>query len=84
MNLHGQIMNIPAEPAKVNGSNYALSYKEGHRDARHAAAELSLVADKMVEALRGIAGKDPAELARDPLWAARVARIALTECGFDL
>ncbi len=41
MDLHGKIMNIPA--AVPSGYNRAesLAYKFGHRDARHAAAELA-------------------------------------------
>jgi hypothetical protein len=40
--LHAAIMNIPADTSKYGlaASNGALAYKEGHRDARHAAAEL--------------------------------------------
>ena len=42
--LHGQIMNLPLAPefaASYKGAGYLeLAYKEGHRDARHAAAEL--------------------------------------------
>ena len=49
--LHDQIMNIEAKPAKVNGINYVLTYKEGHRDARHAAAELAASQDATISAL---------------------------------
>lgn len=49
MDLHAEIMNIPANivltgPEGVGNvhSNPYIAYKEGHRDARHAAAELSL------------------------------------------
>lgn len=35
MNLHAQIMNIPAE------DHNDLGYAQGHKDARHAAAELA-------------------------------------------
>jgi len=45
MDLHGLIMNIPAAPGGLDG-DYALAYKLGHRDARHAAAELSLSATR--------------------------------------
>lgn len=38
--------------------------------------------NKLVEALRTISGQDPVEMALDPQWAARVSRIALTECGY--
>jgi hypothetical protein len=56
MNLHGQIMNIQVTSADIGKgveegmkldndieSKLALAYKIGHRDARHAAAELSLL-----------------------------------------
>ena len=42
MDLHGKIMNIPAKvPKDYDQGDYALAYKTGHRDARHAAAELA-------------------------------------------
>lgn len=40
--LHNAIMNIPAVPPKGANINQAVSYRVGHRDARHAAAELAL------------------------------------------
>lgn len=45
--LHDEIMNLPC---KRTMSHFAtkdelLQYKEGHRDARHAAAELAITAD---------------------------------------
>jgi len=55
MDLHGQIMNLPQTPGlpMVNATEAQLAaYKIGHRDARHAAAELALKADACVEALR--------------------------------
>lgn len=44
MNLHDNIMNIPCKRGDEDFKNSLsrLLYKEGHRDARHAAAELSL------------------------------------------
>lgn len=41
--LHGDIMNLPCDPSHspVGGVNAELAYKYGHRDARHAAAELA-------------------------------------------
>lgn len=61
MNLHSDIMNIqptiihdgPNGVGNVN-SNRFLAYKEGHRDARHAAAELSLKADARIEELESV------------------------------
>jgi len=53
MNLHNKIMNIPI----ANDFDYAdfpnkvYAYKSGHRDARHAAAELSLKSEARIEEL---------------------------------
>jgi hypothetical protein len=47
MDLHASIMNIPADR---NRSDRA--YKEGHRDARHAAAEMALAAEEEIERLK--------------------------------
>jgi hypothetical protein len=59
MDLHGQIMNIkcealpafPFSPGPI-ASEQLHAYKVGHRDARHAAAELALMADACIVALR--------------------------------
>lgn len=40
MSLHNDIMNIPCIPPADANINQQLSYKYGHRDARHAAVEL--------------------------------------------
>ncbi|MDQ0035882.1 hypothetical protein J2W30_003655 [Variovorax boronicumulans] len=40
--LHNAIMNIPAVPPEDANVNQIMPYKVGHRDARHAAAELAL------------------------------------------
>lgn len=42
--LHGAIMNLTCTPPADANINQRLSYKSGHRDARHAAAELALTA----------------------------------------
>lgn len=39
--LHDKIMRMPCTPPNDANINQALSYKSGHRDARHAAAELA-------------------------------------------
>jgi len=53
MDLHGQIMNLACVPANMDAEpNQRLAYKVGHRDARHAAAELALKADACIDALR--------------------------------
>jgi len=57
MDLHGHIMNIAVDQAKeLQALRYEnpLAYRNGHRDARHAAAELALKADACIEALRAI------------------------------
>jgi hypothetical protein len=54
MNLHDQMMNLPADPkvlAQMEGSPKGF-YLLGHRDARHAAAELALSADEQIRKLR--------------------------------
>ena len=51
MDLHGQIMNSPTSGEPAGGS---MAYKLGHRDARHAAAELVMKADACIDALRAI------------------------------
>jgi hypothetical protein len=44
LGLHAAIMNLPCNvPDTMNGSQ-AYDYKRGHRDARHAAAELVVTA----------------------------------------
>jgi hypothetical protein len=49
LRLHGAIMNLPCcgDKAAESSINHELAYKMGHRDARHAAAELVL-ADRQV------------------------------------
>ena len=48
MSLHQQIMNLRTPPTPVGMDFYML----GHKDARHAAAELALKADAEIERLR--------------------------------
>lgn len=46
MNLHGQIMNLACVPTNMDAEPHQrLAYKVGHRDARHAAADMALAAD---------------------------------------
>jgi len=76
MDYHGRIMNIQCVvPTSVI---WPTSYKFGHRDARHAAAEIALeaqreiddtgkklaVAKEIISALREIHGDQAAEIAR--------------------
>lgn len=62
MNLHGQIINLTQRPGlpMVNATEaQLLAYKIGHRDARHAAAELALRADAITEAARQVLALSP-------------------------
>jgi hypothetical protein len=52
MNLHGQIMNLATPFAGAYDEDVRDAYKCGHRDARHAAAELAHSADAEIERLR--------------------------------
>lgn len=75
-NLHAKIMNIQVSAEMVRaiaGQNLIAHYKLGHRDARHAAAELASsdpltsAAPEMLEALRPFAAfLDAAELMSGP------------------
>lgn len=61
MNLHNDIMNIPAKPevdyeedahcSDELQMDFEIWYKNGHRDARHAAAELALGAESKLHTL---------------------------------
>ena len=55
MNLHGHIMSLPQTPGLQMfdaTEQHLTAYKCGHRDARHAAAELALKADAEIDELR--------------------------------
>ena len=50
MSLHRDIMNLPfVEPKDVSAYRPEYAAKLGHRDARHAAAELAAPYDALVE-----------------------------------
>ena len=52
MNLHNEIMNIPARPLAADLYDHKLqAYKCGHRDARHDAADLSLKYERYIKLL---------------------------------
>lgn len=52
MDLHSEIMNISVKHETISSEvGNPRDYKLGHRDARHAAAELSLKADARIEEL---------------------------------
>ena len=70
MDLHAQIMNIPQTQglAMANATEgQQLAYKLGHRDARHAAAELAAAYEAEIEALRK-AAKRYHWMRDNPLW----------------
>jgi len=48
MSLHDEIMRIPCDPKRspCRGVSAELAYKSGHRDARHAAAELAAASEQ--------------------------------------
>jgi hypothetical protein len=51
MTLHNKIMNIPCEPDRLAWTNNGLAYKQGHKSARHAAAELAVKAEDEIDRL---------------------------------
>jgi hypothetical protein len=58
--LHNQIMNLPCKPGRAVQMNGAMLqvYKEGHRDARHAAAELIAATEAGIPASPAPAGAE--------------------------
>ena len=56
-NLHNEIMNLQIKQYDEMTSPSTLSYKLGHRDARHSAAELSLKYQSYIEDLEQIASQ---------------------------
>lgn len=75
---HGRIMNIERDPMKVASAPAGSAYFFGHRDARHAAAEIAndaqreiddtakklAVAKEIIKALRELHAAHEAEIAR--------------------
>ncbi|MEY2854613.1 MAG: hypothetical protein RL030_1745 [Pseudomonadota bacterium] len=52
MDMHGQIMNLGAKPPKNwDVKAWVDAFKSGHTQARHAAAELALEADRRIDLL---------------------------------
>lgn len=50
--LHSLILNLPISPSEFTGGLFpSTAYKEGHRDALRAAADLVLETDKRIEEL---------------------------------
>ena len=64
MSLHNEIMNIPVQYSRSEFGKevHYLHYSEGHRDARHSAAELSLKYDRLIEELGDRFGKGTVDL----------------------
>lgn len=59
MDLHAEIMNIQCDTNdectyKYGQDHHHTSYKIGHRDARHAAAELALKAQARIDELESL------------------------------
>ena len=54
MNLHNEIMNLPCEPSQrdIMNDREITAHKIGHRDARHAAAELAIKSDSLIEEMK--------------------------------
>lgn len=82
MNLHNRIMNLPCAPRERDMLNFSeeatRAYKLGHRDARHAAAELAneadAVRDQMLAALKALVGRIDYEYARFAIAAVEKAQ----------
>lgn len=83
MDFHGRIMNIPINQSLLDGIDTSDSaqvgaYKFGHKDARHAAAEIAMEADREIEQLK----KDGADLlkaSQDQMASSIIDRVLLEE-----
>ena len=64
--LHAKIMNLECNEPDLNRTSVAPAYRLGHRDARHAAAELAATTDDRISALEAALAKAD-ELAEDVL-----------------
>lgn len=71
MDLHSQIINLQPSPDR-DGIHLHPIYKDGHRDARHAAAELALKTDALLHEIKSIAD-DAAD--RGDVLGQRIARL---------
>jgi len=77
MNYHGRIMNIERDPMLVAGAPTDAAYFYGHRDARHAAAEIASKADAEIDRLRAeIALLTDANRHQDEMICEQAAQIA--------
>lgn len=65
--LHSAILNLPCHHSRGSSDAYSKGYAWGHRDARHAAAEVAASAQARIteleEALRGLLALDAAKVA---------------------
>lgn len=78
MNYHQRMMNIPLGDLIADSGQY----RNGHRDARHAAAEIANEADAEVERLREVMAGVRARLNPDyKPWAEWIARIDTALAG---
>jgi hypothetical protein len=57
VSLYDNIMNISCKIPDGIDAGSALAYRYGHRDARHAAAELADATDAKIAALRELLGR---------------------------
>ena len=73
--IHNAIMNIPCK-AEFNSRIENVCYKLGHRDARHAAAELAAELDAENERLSGLIEKWKDAFYREERRANELARSA--------
>lgn len=70
MDLHNDIINLPCDENKACATIDPLAYKIGHRDARHAAAELAIGYELPAPVPESQAGDDtPENRARFEAWA---------------
>jgi hypothetical protein len=84
--LHQQIMNLPCKFEAAwqtpSPSDWVEGYVNGHRDTRHAAAELAAAQSSRIarleEALREIAETDWVDAALDPQRLVEIAEQALS------
>jgi len=82
--LHDQIMNLACNPENMDSEpNQRLAYKVGHRDARHAAAEIAASQAAAISALladldAAVKERDAAENALSKLYAAVDSCVELT------
>jgi hypothetical protein len=76
--LHNAIMNLRADKVGLQPSPMRAAYREGHRDARHAAAELASDADAAVATLRQQQA-DAMALLNELKEDARIVRLSLSK-----